>query len=142
MNYVTSLSYVNKQLEIKWLNGKYQSFVQPCLVKTKNLLPKIWNFYLCTTIFLLNLQMNYILTRKNFPKPLLENLPQRNTALCDLKLVFDHGEVWIHRTVLQMWCGRCGGPVCCKTPRPTLCCCQVSPRWRWSIFFQMFIEEN
>ena len=47
--------------------------------------------------------MNYILTRKNFPKPLLENLPQRNTALCDLKLVFDHGEVWIHRTVLQMW---------------------------------------
>ena len=50
-----------------------------------------------------NLQMNYILTRKDFPKPLLENLPQRNTALCDLKLVFDNGEVWIHRTVLQMW---------------------------------------
>ena len=49
------------------------------------------------------LQMYYTLSRKNFPTPLLTNLPQINSALCDLKLVFDNGEVWIHRTALKMW---------------------------------------
>ena len=48
-------------------------------------------------------QMNYILSVRNFPKSLLDHLPQRNTVLCDVKIVFDHGEVWIHRTVLQIW---------------------------------------
>ena len=49
--------------------------------------------------------MNYILSVINFPKSLLGHLPQRNTAtvLCDVKIVFDQGEVWIHRTVLQIW---------------------------------------
>ena len=72
-----------------------------CLVSKINLLQK-HNLYLCI-IFLLNLQMNYKLSWNNFPKPLIGNLPQRNTILCDLKIVFDHGEVWIQRTILQMW---------------------------------------
>ena len=48
-------------------------------------------------------QMNYILSVINFPKSLLDHLPQRNTVLCDVKIVFDQGEVWINRTVLQIW---------------------------------------
>ena len=50
-----------------------------------------------------SLQMNYILSRIDFPKSLLDHLPQRNSVLCDVKVVFDHGKVWIHRTVLQIW---------------------------------------
>ena len=47
--------------------------------------------------------MEYTLSRVDFPKTLLDNLPQRNTVLCDVKTVFDHEEVWIHRTVQQIW---------------------------------------
>ena len=47
--------------------------------------------------------MNYILSRIDFPKSLLDHLPQRNSVLCDVKVVFDHGEVRTHRTVLQIW---------------------------------------
>ena len=54
----------------------------------------------------MNLQMNYKLSRNNFPKPLIGNLPQRNTILCDLKIVSDHGEVWIFCK-----CGVFGGQV-------------------------------
>ena len=50
-----------------------------------------------------SLQMEYTLSRIDFPTTLLDNLPQRNIILCDVKIVFDHGEVWIHRIVLQIW---------------------------------------
>ena len=38
MNYVTSLSYVNKQLEIKWFNGKYSDMISClfCLAFSEN----------------------------------------------------------------------------------------------------------
>ena len=57
-----------------------------------------------------NLQMYYTLSTINFTKKLLSNIHglQRDNVLCDLKIVCDNGEVWIHRPALESrkvwWC--------------------------------------
>ena len=51
------------------------------------------------------MQMNYNLSRLNFPNTLLDDLHglQREDVLCDLQLICDNGDVWIHRAVLEVW---------------------------------------
>ena len=56
--------------------------------------------------------MNYYnLSQINFSKKLLENLHdlQRDNVLCDLQLVCDHGDIWVHRGAIVearevWWC--------------------------------------
>ena len=51
------------------------------------------------------MQMNYNLSKLNFPNTLLDDLHglQRDDVLCDLQLICDNGDVWIHRAVLEVW---------------------------------------
>ena len=56
-------------------------------------------------IFILTLQMNYNLSLINFPNSLLKNLHglQKDRVVCDLQIVCDDGDLWIHRAALEGW---------------------------------------
>ena len=56
-----------------------------------------WNI----TIYTRNIT---IYTRKNFPNSLLDEIVeiQKARICCDLKVVFDFGDLWIHRSALLL----------------------------------------
>ena len=58
-----------------------------------------------TFLFLMFCRWNItIYTRKNFPNSLLDEIVEIQKAhiCCDLKVVFDFGDLWIHRSALLL----------------------------------------
>ena len=69
---------------------------------------------------------------------------QKAYIRCDLKVVFDFGDLWIHRSAMQQCCclgSQLGRPVSLKSPALMLLFCLVWLKWRWTnLFWQSMVR--